>query len=82
MTYTPTTQDVREAYPHSKCLPAFYDPSHAQAVEDAQSEFDRWLREERNKARLEILEDMRDTLWAYGPKGAMQYLNRMIELYR
>lgn len=64
-----TTENVRCAY--------IADCGH-----DSGADFDKWLREERNKARLEMLEDMRDTLWAYGPKCAMQYLNRKIELYR
>lgn len=67
-----TTENVRCAY-----IADWGWHSH-----DSGADFDQWLQAERNKARLEILEDMRDTLWAYGPKGAMQYLNRMIELYR
>lgn len=74
MIYTPTTEEVRGGYA--------YDGWLHKPVQVHLNGFDRWLREERNKARLEMLEDMRDTLWAYGPKGAMTYLNRMIELYR
>ena len=43
--YTPTTEEVREAYPHASILPPFYSPEHAPAVEAKLAEFDRWLAE-------------------------------------
>ena len=43
--YTPTTDEVREAYPHASILPPFYSPEHVPAVESKLAEFDRWLAE-------------------------------------
>lgn len=51
--YTPTTEDVREAYPHAALLPPFYDPEHAAVVAEKHEEFDRWLAEHDREVCLE-----------------------------
>jgi len=43
--YTPTTEDVRDAYPLGRILPAFYDPDYGPTIERREREFDRWLAE-------------------------------------
>lgn len=57
MNYTPTTEEVREAYPFSKCLPPFYDPDHKKELEAAEAEFDRWLAGEIRKAKAEAWDE-------------------------
>lgn len=41
--YMPTTDEVREAWPHSRILPAHYSPTYLPTVVERRAEFDRWL---------------------------------------
>lgn len=63
MTYTPNTTDVREAYPHAKCLPAFYSPEHPAALAEAHAEFDRWLAAHDAEVAAQALREAAEKLW-------------------